>query len=494
MKGIVFIDDGEGALRFLTTGAFDELARRHELVLAVTRSPQWPPGLDELIANQPFRAVTVPCHWGRFLRWNELFDVSCIAYRSLSPSFDERQKASKIKDPVTYYKRSQLAKVYPLYRAFTEQRLGLHPDLLELTLQERPDFFVLASSLLDYHTEEVLYLAEHLRIPTTMLVAGWDNLSSKGLLFHHPTRIGVWGEQARRHAIEVQRIAPEKVDIVGAPHYDVLRAQPHVDKAAAKRELGVPEDKPLVLFGGAFRALDETELLTDLERAIDDGRLPQVHVLYRPHPIRAPRDGEEDFLSRTWKHVTMDPESVEGYRLGKRGEDKLATNYLDRMEYLQRMYRIIDALICPMSTLMLEALLCGVPSMASAFGDGRHVFGVDRASRMLHFKELYEVPGLVVCRSREDFIPKAAELIAQIGDEILSASLQRSTEIMVAKGERPYGERIASVVDTMLQHASPPAYAHRWRPGRRFDPSIWSSLASVSSKMFDRVARRFVSS
>jgi hypothetical protein len=137
MKGIVFIDDGEGALRFLTTHAFDELARRHDLLLAVTRSHQWPQGLDEIIAKQPFRSVTVPCHWGRFLKWNELFDVSCIAFRSLSPSFDERQKASKIKDPATYFKRSQLAKVYPIYRAWTERRLGLHPDLLELAARAR---------------------------------------------------------------------------------------------------------------------------------------------------------------------------------------------------------------------------------------------------------------------------------------------------------------------------------------------------------------------
>jgi hypothetical protein len=339
-------------------------------VLAVTRSTLTPPGLDELIAKQPYRAVNVPCHWGRFLKWNELFDVSCIAYRDLSPSFDERQKAARIRDPFTYYKRAQLAKVYSLYRSFTERRLGLHPDLLELTLRERPDFFVLASSLLDYHTEEVLFLAEHLKLPTLMLVAGWDNLSSKGLLFHHPTRIGVWGEQSKQHAIEVQRIAPARVHVVGAPHYDILRAMPDVDRVAAKQTLGVPADRPLVLFGGAFRALDETELLVDLETAIEAGRLPAVHVLYRPHPLRAPREGEEDVLARTWKHVTMDPEAVDGYRLGKRGEDKLPANYLARMDYLNRLYRVIDALICPMSTLLLEALLCGVPSMASAFGDG----------------------------------------------------------------------------------------------------------------------------
>lgn len=491
MKGIVFIDDGEGALRFLTTGAFDELAKRHELVLAVTRSAQTPPGLDELIKKLPFRTVTVPCHWGRFLKWNELFDVSCIAYRSLSPSFDERQKAARIKDPLSYYKRSQLAKVYPQYRAWTERRLGLHPDLLALTVREKPDFFVLASSLLDYHTEEVLFLAEHLRVPTAMLVAGWDNLSSKGLLFHHPTRIGVWGEQTRAHAIDVQRIAPDRVHVVGAPHYDLLREMPDVDPSAEKRALGVPADKPLVLFGGAFRALDETELLVELERAIDDGRLPPVHVLYRPHPIRAPREGEEDFLARTWRHVTMDAEAVEAYRLGKRGEDKLAANYLDRMEYLQRLYRVIDALICPMSTLMLEALLCGVPSMASAFGDGRHVFGVDRASRMLHFKEVYDIPGLVVCRRREDFIEKAATLVGQIGNAELSDSLKRSTEFMVSKGDRPYSHRIVTLVDDMMKEPrTAPAYTEAWQPGPRFDPTRWTTVAKLSANVLKRVTRR----
>jgi hypothetical protein len=248
------------------------------------------------------------------------------------------------------------------------------------------------------------------------------------------------------------------------------------------------------LFGGAFRALDETELLVELEQAIVDGRLPPAHILYRPHPIRAPREGEEDFLARTWRHVTMDPEAVEGYRLGKTGTEKLPTNYLDRMEYLQQLYRIVDAVVCPMSTLLLEALLCGVPSIASAFGDGRHTFGVDRASRMLHFKELYEVPGLIVCRAREELVPKTAALIARIGDVELSESLKRSTEIMVGKDARPYGHRIASLVEDMMNaQTTKPAYAEDWRPGPRFEPTPWSILASRSSHLLERVARRIVS-
>jgi hypothetical protein len=218
-----------------------------------------------------------------------------------------------------------------------------------------------------------------------------------------------------------------------------------------------------------------------------------VHVLFRPHPIRAPRESEENFFERTWRHVTMDPESVEGYRIGKNGAEKLPANYLDRMEYLQELYRVIDAVVCPMSTLLLEAMLCGVPSIASAFGDGRHTFGVDCASRMLHFKELYEVPGLIVCRARDELVGKTATLIGQIGDAKLSESLKQSTELMVSKHARPYGERIASLIDGMMKDpTTQPAYAESWRPGNRFEPTPWSIIASRSASLLERVVKRIV--
>jgi hypothetical protein len=101
---------------------------------------------------------------------------------------------------------------------------------------------------------------------------------------------------------------------------------------------------------------------------------------------------------------------------------------------------------------------------------------------------------LTVCRSREDFIDKTAVLLSQIGDAVLSAALKQSTEIMVGKDERPYGHRIAALVDDMMTNESTsPAYAEPWRPGRRYAPSVWTSFANAGTNLLKRVTRRIAS-
>jgi len=384
-----------------------------------------------------------------------------------------------------------------MYRGLVEQRMGVHPDLLELVQKHRPEFFVLASSLLDYHTDEVCYLAHKLGIPTLMLVAGWDNLSSKGLLFHLPTRVGVWGEQTRQHAVDIQKFAPDSVVVVGAPHYDLLRAdpQPPVDRAAVRHSWGVPVDRPLILFAGAFRQIDETSQLERLDQAIESGVLPPAHVLYRPHPPRERRDHERDFFSMTWKNVTLDPEMVDGLKL-RQTTGKLPENFIDRIPHLQRLYRVIDGIICPMSTVLLEALLCGVPGVAAAFGDGKHAFGVDKASRMLHFKELYEIPGLIVCRDQEDLVASTKRLCERLGDPQLRASLVRDTRALVHEDRRPYAERIAGAVDEMLEATRATPDYRGARPGRRFrleDMVKDRAVYQLASGMVDRMVRRVIS-
>lgn len=475
MKGFVFVSGRESVLRFLASDAFAALEAGHELIYVVQPSDLLTvPLLRELLGERPRRVEWVAYHPGRFRRWRDLFDVSCALYQDRSPSFRVRYRELTREDPQRYARLEKLVRpgVYERHREAVEERMGLHPEILSVTLRERPDFFVLPSALLDAVTDDVLQIAAKLSIPTLLLVAGWDNPSSKGLVYHHPTLMGVWGEQSLRHAVEVQGLDPDRVHVVGAPHYERYRASDNAERHRLRASWGATEGETLALFGGTLRLFDETQLLREVDEAIEFGALPSMRVIYRPHPYRDSRSSEDSYFDHAWRHVILDPDMEKAYRATKerRIQPLDPRSFLGRLHHLTELYRTVDVLICPMSTILLEAMLFGVPVMAVAFGDGKHSWSADKASRMLHFQELYEVPGIIVCRDRSSFFADVRRLVDGVGNRELGESLRASTRYFVYQDGRSYAERLASLVDVMLSRAEPaPAYGRvSVRAGRRF--------------------------
>src|SRR6185295_18961916 len=131
------------------------------------------------------------------------------------------------------------------------------------------------------------------------------------------------------------------------------------------------------------------------------------------HPWRATRQAEDNFFDHTWNHITMDSEMVGVYQAVKNGTAEASpSNFLFRLNHLANLYQSVDAVICAMSTVLLEALLFDLPTMAVAFGDGKHSQSVDKISRMVHFKEFLEIPDLVVCRERASFFRDLNSLLS----------------------------------------------------------------------------------
>lgn len=502
MKGFVFIFGNEVIPRFVESGAFNVLERRHELVYVVPgpADGRAPLVLNGQEASTPRTIMQAAFYPERDRRWDDLFELSCLVYQDRSSSFAVRVQERSKADPKRFSRLTRLARSgrYAQYRERLKRTLGLHPDLLALTARERPDFFILPSRLRDCFTEEVLQLAEHLQIPTLLLVSGWDTLSSKGILHHHPTLVGCWGEQAKRHATQVQGIDPRRVELVGAPHYERFHRPPLAERIGLRASLGLPREGRVVLFAGSLRPFDETRVLQELERAIETGRLPALHVLYRPHPWRGARRQEASYFDFSWRHVTMDPQLIDVYQATKReGARFIPDNFLYDLDHLNRVYHSVDAVMSPMSTVLLETLIMGLPAMAVAFGDGKHSWSPEKVSRMLHFKELYEVPGLLVCRSADALLDDLNTLLAQVDDARLRHSHRLQSRYFVYHDERAYAQRVADLVDRMLaETAQRPAYETAGlKPGRRFRlQSLWRRTAARTMWGRRRVTRQAIRS
>src|SRR5687767_5760703 len=110
MKGLVFVDDSELGMRFAVASAFVELSRRHSIIVVIVRTAPGTNRVGARFEQDGLRTIHIQQHEGRWLRWSELFDLSCVRYRALSPSFDERAKNFEESNPKRYEKLERLAR------------------------------------------------------------------------------------------------------------------------------------------------------------------------------------------------------------------------------------------------------------------------------------------------------------------------------------------------------------------------------------------------
>ena len=55
-----------------------------------------------------------------------------------------------------------------------------------------------------------------------VLINNWDNLSSKGSFWYKPEFLGVWGQQMKEHAANIQNIPKKNIFITGSPDIDLF--------------------------------------------------------------------------------------------------------------------------------------------------------------------------------------------------------------------------------------------------------------------------------
>ncbi len=160
--------------------------------------------------------------------------------------------------------------------------------------EQQPDV-VLVSPLVDAASDQVdtVRAARAAGIPVIAGVASWDNLTNKGHLRVEPDLVTVWNDHQRREAVELHGIAPERVAVTGAQLFDRwFERQPSMPRAEFCRMVGLPDDRPFILFTGSsvFIARSEHEVpfvrrWIEALRATGDLALREAAVLVRPHPF-----------------------------------------------------------------------------------------------------------------------------------------------------------------------------------------------------------------
>ena len=228
--------------------------------------------------------------------------------------------------------------------------------------------------------------ARALGLPTLTLVWSWDNLSSKAVLHEHPDRLLVWNETQAREADELQGVAPERVEVVGAPNFDRFFS---AVEAAGDRRSGAT----IVYLGSSTNvAPDEPTIFARWLAAVRaEPSLRDVEVLVRPHPA-----------GDAWLDWTP-PDGVSLQRPAKKVEP----------DALAELLAGADAVVALNTSAEIEAAIAGRPVLT--FRAGEDAPGQEGS---IHFAYLLEQNGGFVldAATLEDHVRQLVRALAGVHD------------------------------------------------------------------------------
>jgi len=336
----------------------------------------------------------------------------------------------------------------PVYRALlraVEWFMPVPQSLLTLLRELRPDQLLILAGSPGSAEFDLFKAARCTGASCGVIAPGWDNISSKFWFYLTPNFIVERGEQNAQCAAGVLEMPRERIAVAGVPHYEMYYsyAQERASYLAAR---GIDPSRTVLLFGGSLRPFDETSFLEVLDAAIADGRIPEAHVIYRPHPERDRRLHEKSFFEARFSHVTFDEELRHAYQHHK-------SNYQPLLENYPPLYNAIDAIISPFSSVMVEAALFGKPVLGLACSDGVHAgaVAVQEMSQREHFRYLKDRRWFVKCTDRARFVDDCAALVARARETGLDREIKRDVECVVYHDGRSYAARMNDIVHRYLR-------------------------------------------
>jgi hypothetical protein len=183
-------------------------------------------------------------------------------------------------------------------------------SIVRFVAEHAPDA-LLVTPLVDLGSQQIDYVraARALGVPTGLAVWSWDHLSSKAYLREPPERVLVWNATQQDEAVRVHGVAADRIVVTGAQCFDRwFDRQPSRSRAAFFAELGLPADRPCILWVGSGLVKGTppeppvVEEWLERLRGSGDPMLQDASVLIRPHPSKG---GWDRIDWRRFGHVAV---------------------------------------------------------------------------------------------------------------------------------------------------------------------------------------------
>jgi hypothetical protein len=445
-KALVFIDFDMLIRHFVCSGVFRELESEFEVkyIFHTDSTNKQKRGIWAdvgMLGLDNYAQLEVPRK--RMGAWDHLYCPTVLNRLRDSDYYEARRDLFMQMRPHKLVRRHEMLSkpaVFWIYSRLFRALMGTHHGLEKLLREEAPDIVFHPTILQGYFINELVPACRSKSTPLVCLMNSWDNAAQKAAATGSPDKLVVWGEQSYRHAVDYMGMPPEDTLIFGAAQFQVYRERVTETRDQLCDLFRAPRNLPIMLYGGTSKSVHETRHLEIIDNAIESGAIPKCHVIYRPHPWRGGLcDGEPDFFKCKFRHVTMDPHMEDYYRRISNMPDTV----FDLADYkpTQKLLHLVDAVISPLSTILLESILHGKPVLVLMTNehvdeDIRMVY--ESTGRQLHFRE-FEGYGIQRCLTTDKLVHQCVELLSQTSDPSIESALKKTASFFVKMDGAPYG-------------------------------------------------------
>ena len=457
MKAVVFIEHDVVIRHFVHSGVFADLVAKHDVTFVFPE-----PGYKRVSADVSnldlggahYRHLTV--HQKRLVVWKRLFQVDMLRWRTDPVYTTLRKLHREMMGPKAafLYTVLGLPGIYQWLcrRSFKKIAEMPYTDLETLLDEEQPDLLIHPSVLEGVYINDLVQTSKARAIPLIVIMNSWDNPCSKRAMVGTPDWLLVWGPQTHQHALDYVGTPEERTIRFGAAQFELYRDPPRIDRDTFCARHDIDPAKPILLYAGSSKGTEEFAHLREIDAAIESGKLADVALVYRPHPWGNGGKGGEGILDHAWKHVRIES-SMRSYLEAVRDGDQRMTfpDYRDTRDTLMA----IDALVSPLSTIVVEAALVGKPALCFLPMEESGARHFQLIMPLKHFEDMFNMPEFLIARGRAELIPGLEKLLGRIGDAAFEAQLRHASEHFVTPFDQPYAGRLTQFCEGVVQPASP---------------------------------------
>ena len=338
--------------------------------------------------------------------------------------------------------------VFPIYRLYKRYQFKIEPALEEIVLSKDLDLILHPTVLNGLFVYDLIEIGKRHRIPTIFMMNSWDNPSSKALFQGSPDRLMVWSEQTRAHAIEYCRIPFERIVISGAAQFESYRQNPEMGSRELRELIGVQESTTLILYAGSSKSLNEMRHLEVIDNFLEQQGKRCV-VVYKPHPWKDFHKEERAFADYGFKNITLDPLSSPLYDSLIAGERFPISKA--KYEDTNTILKAVDAVISPVSTILLEAAMLGKAIAVYSSNDGdeeKHHFNV--ASGRIQYAEFVDRVRPIVCWEMSELPATINSLFEVSSNPMELEALRERTNYFIKFDSETYPDILTRTIRSVL--------------------------------------------
>ena len=328
----------------------------------------------------------------------------------------------------------------PLVIRYMKRKLIINKDMKRYIESFMPDLVIFPSSAYDPIGSDLTLLGSKMGFSTLFLIDNWDNISGKSVMWTLPDYLGVWGQQSKDLAVKIHKMNPENITNIGTPRFEKYFSRTLDDDTS-------PYAFPYILLCGCAEPFDEITALKLLDKEIDENKdtYGDLKVVYRPHPGRQRRMCFDSFKEEQFDNVILDRQSTDYYN------QKKHKGYQPALDYYPALLKSARLVIAPLTTMIMESLVCGTKVLALVYDDGVHFTSPHNTFKYyVHFNGVERINGLFFCNKQEELGPSMGKVF--LHPKINKSDMLSSLKYFLYHDSLPYCTRLKHLVDKIEKH------------------------------------------